>query len=584
MSHFQVLMDGHDRLLSQGFLAVAWMEHHYRHGDGDIRGDRYKLDDDFYYFIVDAYCLDTFGRRLYKTVILSRPKGTAKSELAAAVAMFEALGPCRFAGWAKGGEIYDDGLGFVYKYEAGEPMGRRQMDPIVRIMATEETQTGNTFGNVRAVLEAEGEDRSALADWAESNKQVFSGATGVKLEGGGRILISTAGSKSKDGGKETFAVADETHLYTGGLGEMFRTVKRNLNKRKAAEPWLLATTTMYRDGEQSIAEGQHKQAEAIAAGKKTNPQMLFDHREGSPIVDLSDPVALLASLRDAYDGREWIDYAGMINDVTDGTENPSDFRRYFLNQVAGADETFVTSSEMAAITSTEENPVKPLTKGDVITIGMDYAPGNRGAGRTIKEKSFSRRKFRVPDATAVVACRLDDMSLHPLGIWEAEEEKALREGWNPPMHEIEMTVENAFKAYRVVGMYADPTGIESYLDRWTQKHLGSLKVRASGDRPMYRYMSGKSATRSGKDIDALYDGIAEQQIRIVDHLVFIRHFLNARRAVSRYGTALYKDNPESPKKIDAAVAAALALAAAKDAINRGVSTSAPKRGYITRIR
>lgn len=579
MPHFQVLMPGHDRARSLGHLAAAWIEHYYRHGDGDIRGDRYRLDNDFYDFTVDAYALDTFGRRLYKTCILCRPKGTAKSEYAAAVDLFEALGPCRFAGWAEGGEVYEDALGFTYEYLEGEPMGRPISDPIVRIMATEETQTVNTFGNVRAVLEGEGEDRSALADWFEGNRNVFSGTTGVKLEGGGRILISTAGSKSKDGGKETHGTADETHLYTGGLAEMYKTVKRNLNKRKAAEPWLLTTTTMYRDGEGSIAEQQHKQAMAIAAGKKANPQMLFDHREGSPITDLSNEKELRASLREAYAGREWIDYDGMVNDVMDGTENPADFRRYFLNQVAGSDETFVTSTELAAITSNDDNPVEPLAPKDVITIGLDYAPGNRGSGRT-----KGRRKYRVPDATAAVACRLSDMSLHPLGIWEADEQTALREGWNPPMLEIEQTIDEAFKKYTVVGMYADPTGIESYLDRWTQKHLAKLKVRASTDRPMYRYMSGKSATRSGKDIDALYDGIAEQQLRLMADLTFIQHFLNARRAVSKFGTALFKDNPDSPRKIDAAIAAALAYAAAKDAINKGVQTTAAAVGIFRRIR
>lgn len=579
MPHFQVTMPGHTRERSLGHLGAAWIEYYYRHGDGDIRGDRYILDDDFYDFTVDAYALDTFGRRLYKLVVLSRPKGTAKSEYAAAVDLFESLGPCRFAGWAKGGETYEDALGFEYEYLAGEPMGKPLTDPIVRIMATEETQTGNTFGNVRAVLEDEGEDRSPLADWAEENRNVFSGVTGVKLEGGGRILISTAGSKSKDGGKETHATADETHLYTGGLAEMYKTVKRNLNKRKAAEPWLLTTTTMYRDGEGSIAEHQHKQAMAVAAGKKTNPQMLFDHREGTAIVDLSNVVELRASLREAYANREWIDYDAMVNDVMDGTENPADFRRYFLNQVASSDETFVTSSELAAVTSNEENPIAPLAKRDVITIGMDYAPGNRGDGRT-----KGRRKFRVPDATAIVACRLSDMTLHPLGIWEADEETALREGWNPPMLAIEQTVEAAFKDYTVVGMYADPTGIESYLDRWTQKYLSKLKVRASEGRPMYRYMSGKSATRSGKDIDAMYDGIAEQQLRMVADLTLIRHFLNARRAVSKFGTALFKDNPESPRKIDGAVAAALAYAAAKDATNRGVKTDVKARRAPRRIR
>lgn len=577
MTHFQVTMPGHDRNRTLGDLAAAWIEHFYRHGDGDIRGQRYRLEADFYDFTLDCYALDEDGKRLYKVCVLSRPKGTAKSEYAAAVDLFEALGPCRFDGWAKGGEVYEF-LDFRYEYLPGEPMGKHITDPIVRIMATEETQTGNTYGNVMAVLNEEAtDDRSPLADWVESRRDMFAGKTGMELGGGGKILLSTGGAKSKDGGKETHGTADETHLYTGILAEMYRTVKRNLNKRKAAEPWLLTTTTMYKDGEGSIGELQHKEAVAISLGKKTNQRMLFDHREGPADVNLADPKALRAALEVAYAGRTWIDYDGMINDVMDGTESPADFRRYFLNQIAGADEAYVTSPELAAATGSEDNPVPPLAKGDTVTLGLDYAPGNKGDGRT-----KGRRKFRVPDATAIVACRISDMSLHVLGLWEADEVKALQEGWNPPMIDIEATVHEAFAKYNVVAMFADPSHIEGYLDRWTAKYLKRLLIKASAERPMYRHMSGLSVSRSGKDVDALYEAIAGQHVRLYPDPRLTRHFLNARRVVTKQGVALFKPNPESPKKIDAAVTCVLAHAAAVLALNKGLG-EAKKRGVARRI-
>lgn len=587
MPHIQTLMPGHDRAKSLGHLAAAWVEHYYRFGVGDLAGSRYSLDEDFYLFLVDAYALGENGRRLYRIVVLSRPKGTAKSELASAIALFDALGPSRFDGWAEGGEVFSDGLGFEYEYLPGEPMGRPVVDPIVRIMATEEKQTGNTYANIRMVLEDEGEDRSALADWFKNNRDLTVTKEGITLGGAGQIVVSTAGAKSKDGGKETLAIADETHLYTNKLAAMYNTVRRNLKKRRGSDPWVLATTTMYQDGEESIAEVQHKQALKILEGKANNPGLLFDHREGTPIKDLTDEEALLASLREGYGGRDWIDYDGIIADAKDGTGTTQEFRRYFLNQLAGSRTAYVTSNEMAAITSTDENPVRPLEKGDVITIGMDYAPGNRGEGRGAgtDEKTRTRRRFRVPDATAIVACRLEDMTFHPLGIWEVEdEEAALRDGWNPPILDIDQTVHAAFKDYTVVGMYADPSGIESYLDRWTQKYLKQLKVRASEGRPMYRYMSGKSAAAFSRVIEDLYRAIADQSVRVVADKTLIRHFLNARRAVTPQGVALYKENPESPRKIDGVLATALAFIAARDAINKGVQTRkrairAPRRIY-----
>ena len=63
-----------------------------------------KYRDEYTGFIVDCYSHDPAGKRFYNSAFFSRPKGTHKSGLAAALVFFEALGPARFAGWAKSGE------------------------------------------------------------------------------------------------------------------------------------------------------------------------------------------------------------------------------------------------------------------------------------------------------------------------------------------------------------------------------------------------------------------------------------------------------------------------------------------------
>jgi len=133
---------GHDRLRSLGGLAIAFIEHFVRHGPGAVQGMEIALGDEYAGFIMDAYALLPDGKRCYDHCFLSRPKGTNKSGLASYLALFEALGPCRFAGFAEGGEVYEDpwGLGFSYTYERGEPMGKAVHVPMIRIMATEEGQ------------------------------------------------------------------------------------------------------------------------------------------------------------------------------------------------------------------------------------------------------------------------------------------------------------------------------------------------------------------------------------------------------------------------------------------------------------
>ena len=112
---------GHARSRSLGWLALAWMEALCVHGPGDIEGTPLHpdggipLDDELAGFTVDCYALEQqSGRRLYDSAFLSRPKGRDKSGHAGRLGLFEALGPCRFAGWAEGGEVYEDpfGLGF----------------------------------------------------------------------------------------------------------------------------------------------------------------------------------------------------------------------------------------------------------------------------------------------------------------------------------------------------------------------------------------------------------------------------------------------------------------------------------------
>jgi hypothetical protein len=133
---------GHDRMRSLGGIALAWIEALVRHGPGAVQGMEITLGDEYAGFIMDTYALLPEGRRCYDHCFLSRPKGTNKSGLAAYIALFEALGPCRFAGIAQGGEVYEDpwNLGFSYVYEPGEPMGKPVHVPMIRIMATEEGQ------------------------------------------------------------------------------------------------------------------------------------------------------------------------------------------------------------------------------------------------------------------------------------------------------------------------------------------------------------------------------------------------------------------------------------------------------------
>jgi len=80
-------------MISLGYQVLDWIETYLVHGPGDVEGEPITVDDEFAAFIVRAYELNRDGSRRVRRAVLSRPKGRAKSELAAFVACVEALGP-----------------------------------------------------------------------------------------------------------------------------------------------------------------------------------------------------------------------------------------------------------------------------------------------------------------------------------------------------------------------------------------------------------------------------------------------------------------------------------------------------------
>jgi phage terminase large subunit-like protein len=143
----------------------------------------------------------------------------------------------------------------------------------------------------------------------------YQSATALYLPHGGEIRASTAGSASKDGGKETFVVADETHLYVlRELKAMYGTVRRNLGKRKIAQPWLLQTSTAYRPGEQSVFE------ETLTAWRKKElaPTVHVDHREAKGRIDIRDENHTMKQLRYVYGAAsEWMDLDRIYREMLD---------------------------------------------------------------------------------------------------------------------------------------------------------------------------------------------------------------------------------------------------------------------------
>lgn len=511
-----------------GWEIIDWIETYLVHGPGDVQGDQIELDEEFARFVCHAYRLrEEDGRRYYRRAFLSRPKGRAKSELAGMLVCAELLGPVRFDG----------------NNAKGDPIGRPVRSPFIRCLATEEGQAGNTYDNVREML-------SHLRDnFSDTYPGVDVGLTRTFTAQGGSVVPSTASNSSKDGGRETFAVFDETHLYVlPELKRMHATVRRNLAKRKTAEPWAFETSTMYAPGLLSVAEGTHEHARAIADGRIPDDGLLFDHRQIPVDIDWDNDLALREGLEHVYGPfSKVMDLERIIAEIRDPQTDEADARRYFGNQVVRRTEQAFDVEAWQELSTDEPPPSEGL-----VVAGFDGA--------------------RFHDATALVACHVETGYLWTLGVWEKPTDAG--EFWEVPEDEVNQAVEELFDTFDVWRFYADPPYWESAVDRWAGTYGAERVVRWWTNRvkPMaYAVRAFTTAIQSG---EIGHDGNTD----------LARHVANSRRYATRVrdesGLLLYtlrKEHPDSPNKIDATMAAILAWEARGDAISAGALKSRRRR-------
>lgn len=508
------------------------------HGPGDVQGQQIKFDQEWLDFLTEAYRLDpTTGRKVYDEAVLSRPKGRAKSELAGQIAAAEAFGPVRFDGWDAD----------------GQPVGRPVRSPLIRCLATEESQAGNTFEVVAFIA----------AEWGpDLHPEIYGGVTGVRsyqsasalyLPQGGEIRACTAGSASKDGGKESFAVADESHLYIlRELKMMYGTVRRNLAKRKSAQPWMLQTSTAYRPGEQSIFE------ETLTAWrlKTLSPSVLIDHREAKGKIDLEDEKHTLRQLEQVYGAAaEWMDLDRIYREMRDPRSCPDveTAARYFLNRPLSSQDAWIPAAVVEqqdvtakpSETDIRERPTALVEAGEAIALGFDGSLND--------------------DSTVLIGSRMSDGFLFPIGIWSKPVGPA-GAWWEVPRASVLATIREAFDRYTVSRMYADPHEWRSDLDDLAEE-LGEDRVIPWATS---RYVPMAAA------LDRLHVDLKTGVAWHSGDPVLMEHFRNAyvnKRGIHRL---VRKENPNSDRKIDSVVGAALAYEARADAIKAGWVPVKPK--------
>jgi hypothetical protein len=581
-------LDENDPFPTLGWYALDWIAGNLTVYDGPAIGEPLVFTQEQAEFILRFYEVDPKFEgpatrpgerhmrrgRLVRRALLSRPKGWGKSPLVAAVCLLEALGDIVMDGWDANGQ------------PVGRPWHDIGLKPLVQIVAVSEDQTANTW--------------MPCIDMARNspvwrNYDIEPMETFINVPRG-RIEAVTSAGLSREGFRPVFTAMDQTESWTetNGGWRLARTIRRNTMKTGGST---IETPNAFEPGEESIAEQSWHAHQTQLKGKNRSKKrdLLLDHREAPPTTDIYDEMSLREGLVMAYghsasEAGGWVNIDGVVDEFWDENTDVQEARRFFLNQITHASDSYLSSVELSACVEP-----KPVDLRTPITLGFDGSEG--------------RTKGKA-DATALVAVRLSDGYAWQVLIREPPNNPKLARDWVSPVFEFDIAVQQCFRDYKVVGFYADPTGWEAHISRWEETWGRKLRIKAGGDQhhPIMAWPRGKTsnvthvikrlkasilasgqartaaltlARNAGdmRDRAEILRGVGEFSYDGSHELT--QHLLNARMRKSTTGYLLAKDFPESPRKIDGAYALVLAWKARLDAVAKGLDKRPVERQVVT---
>lgn len=511
---------------SLGGQVCDWIEEHLVFGPGDLVGQPAQIDDEKRALIWRMYEVypkshPQAGRRRFKRTGISLRKGSAKTEVSAWIAAVELHpeGPVRCIGW-----------------DGDQPIGGPVTDPYVALVSvTEEQSEDLAYGGLRIILE-----RSAVAaDFDIGLERI------LRRQGDGKAVALASAPDARDGARTTHQVFDETHRFTlPRLVRAHRTMLANVPKRMSADAWSLETTTAPEPGTGSVAESTMDYARAVESGKIVDAQLFFFHRQASDSHDLSTPEGVRAAVVEASGPgiAGWSDIDTIAKQWQDPTNDRAYLERVWLNRLVQAESQAFDVSLWEKL-ATSENPVKP---GDQIVLGFDGA--------------------LFFDSVALTATHIMTGYQWVVGLWEQPHGPAGKD-WSVPELEVDAAVRGCFERFKVWRMYADPPYWQSWIAKWAGEFGAEQVVEFFTTRRRQMAAALENFDTAIKTGGLSHGGDSRLK----------RHIANSRKhnilERDEQGKALWlirKERPDSPYKIDLAMAAVLSWEARTHALAAGI--------------
>lgn len=516
-----------------------WIEENLTYGPGDLRGQPYRIEDEFRAIIYRSYevgpqGMKGEGRRRFNRVGMNIRKGGAKTEKAAIIAA---------------AELHPDAPVRCDGFDAyGRPVGRGVVEPYVAMVAFTLEQTEELGFNVlRTILE----ESPLYEDFDIGLERII--ILDHLGRAAGKAVPLTGAPGARDGARTTHNSFDETHrMTTPRLIAAHTTMLQNAYKRQMADAWSLETTTMFDPTEQSVAMDMHTYATEVAEGRIKDSRLFYFHRYAPIEMPMDTVVEVTAALVEASGPAvSWSgDIEGLAAHWFEPKTDQNYYRRVWLNQkVSGGGKAFDSVAW--------ELMIRPLyfpTRRTPIALGFDGA--------------------RTRDGTAIVAGDLLEDHMWLAGYWQRSVgHEPDVDDWECDPAKVEQVLEFLFDEFEVTRMYGDPFYWTSEMDRWRGR-WGDKKVISFATTSMKR--TGLACAAMSTDIKArtfTHDGNA----------ILAQHIGNAVRLDTQLRGddevplwVIEKERRGSPLKIDAAMAAVLCRQAMNDSVGAGAAVEQGK--------
>ena len=436
---------------------------------------------------------------------------THNSPFAAALCLFELLGPCRFDG-----------------FDIHEPFGVRAKPmsmPLVQIVATSENQTQNTIRMVRAFCQKKG----PLA----RKYDLEVAKTFIETPGGGKLQQMTSSAHSMEGGEVSFVVGDELEHWLPAQGgpAMLQTIQQNAAKMGGR---FMGTCNAWVPGEQSSAEAIFDawcdQEDGLTRGKT---KILYDARIAPPNTVLTDDpeegqVALTKALEYVYEDCPWVNLEAIKEQIWSPEYPESRSIRFFLNRPNAAEASWITLEEWTLL----RKPDREVKKGEPIVMFFDGSKSN--------------------DHTALVGCCMEDGHIFKIGHWKPE--GALKV---VNVAAVDAAVRKAFNDYDVVAFWADVREWESFTrTAWPEEFGENLilpAVRGGMSASPIAWDMRSHAYQFAEAAETAFTEIQQQTFTHDGDSALGEHVSNCRVNEFKGRWSVKKESPKSSKKIDLAV-------------------------------